>query len=259
MPYILEICEAGKITEVSKYHSARFPGRVKGEQRGKRVEASQETQRRINQRLAAKRLRWLLNANFQDGDYLLTFTYRPEERPSDSKEMGKDISRSIRKLRRFFDRHGAEMKYVYVKEIGKRGAAHIHMVLNRCGDGSITDILRECWDKGYVKVELLGSNGQYAAVAEYFIKYAEKTVETEGKLTGKRWNPSRNLVHPKPVKKVIRNVRSFYTAVKVPAGYYLEPDSVLQGFTREGFDYFSYSLHKIDRKNKGKQRRGGHT
>lgn len=258
MPYILEICQAGKIREVSKYHSARFPGKTKGEQRGERVEASPETQRKINQRLAAKHLRWLLNANFRDGDYLLTFSYRMQDRPTDSKDMGRDIRRTIRRLRKMLARHGVELKYVYVKELGKRGAAHIHMVMNQCDGCNMSETLRECWGKGYVRIELLGSDGQYAAIAEYFIKYAEKTVETEGKLVGKRWNPSRNLVHPKPVKKVIRNVKSFYTAVKVPAGYYLEPDSVLQGFTKDGFDYFSYSLHRIDKKDRGKQRRGGH-
>jgi hypothetical protein len=248
MPYYLEVCRAGKTIEFCKYHSYKYP--CKGEKRGKRVKTTCETQEKINLRRAEKNLRRLMNHNFCDDDFLITLDYFKKERPEDSKGMQADISNFLRKLRRIYKKENEVLKYIYTKEIGPRGAAHVHMMISRCGDKNLAAILKDCWSKGGVHVDALWSDGQYAQIAAYFVKYANKTIETEGELVGKKYYPSRNLKRPKVTKKIIQGVNTYYEKVKEKAGYYLEKDSVVSGQTVGGYGYFSYTLHEIKKKRK---------
>ena len=245
MPYIEEICVAGNTIEVSKYYSYRH--HTKGERRQTKDEPTSEAQKKVNQREAAKKLRRLMNTNFRDGDLLVRLDFFREQSPDGSNQMQSMMQKFIRKLRAEFKRLGKELKYIYVKEIGRRGGRHVHMVMSKCD----TDILRKCWPHGGIHVDPLISNGQYRKIAEYFIKYAAKTEETEGKLIGKRWYASRNLERPK-VKKRIVSAHSFRRQVKNIDGYFLEKDSLHFGISEEtGFEYFSYTLIKADQQLRG--------
>lgn len=246
MPYIEEICVAGKTIEVSKYYSYRNYSR--GEKRQTKNEPTSETQKKVNQRKAGKKLRRLMNANFHDGDMLVRFDFFKEQAPGGSEQMQSMMQRFIRKLRVEFKKLDKVLKYIYVKEVGKRGGRHVHMMISKCD----TDILRKCWPHGGIHVDPLISNGQYRKIAEYFIKYASRTEETEGKLIGKRWYPSRNLERPK-VKKRIVSAHFFRRKIKNIAGYFLEKDSVNYGISEEtGFEYFSYTLIKADQQLRGR-------
>ena len=252
MPYWKLVWRGGTVVEIMKYHSARYP--CIGERRGKRQTESTSTQIKVNIRLATRNLRWLMNANFCDNDYLVTLDYKKDMRPASSQAMQGDMSRCLRKLRKAYKKEGVPLKYIYVKERGPRGAAHIHMMLSECGTRNIARLLKECWDKGGIHIDPLNTDGQYAKVAEYFEKYANKTIETDGELIGKRYYPSRNLIRPEPVKKIIRGVNTYYENIRVPEGYYLEKDSVISGKTMEGYDYFSYTLHKLEQINTVRKR-----
>ncbi len=244
MPYYEEICAAGKTIEYSKYHSYRYP--CKGERRGKKIRATCEAQEKINQRQAEKKLRRLMNHNFCDDDYLIKLDYDKLLRPKDSVGMQQDMKDFLKRLRKVYKKNDQVLKYIYVKEIGPKGAHHVHMMVSCCGDKNIAAILKECWVKGGVHIDPLNTDGQYAKIASYFVKYADKTIKTEGKLVGKRYYPSKNLERPKVIKRIIRRVNTFYEKIREKRGYYLEPDSILSGQTRDGYDYFSYTLHKIE-------------
>lgn len=237
MPYIKEVCVAGDTIEVEKYYSVRW--NCKGEKREKRTEQTPEAVKRINQRIAGKNLRRLLNNNFQDGDLLIRLDFH-KVHPKDSEEIQKYITKAIRKMKAEFAKTGNEMKYVYVKEVGPKGSRHIHMVVNKCS----TDLLVKCWPYGGIHIDPLNTNGQYSKIAEYFIKYASKTEETEGKLIGKRWYASRNLKKP-TVKKTVIKANRFRQAIKVPKGFYLEKESFRSGVSElTGFEYLSYTMIK---------------
>lgn len=245
MPYIEEVCVAGKTIEVSKYYSYRHHS--KGEKRQTKEKPTSEAQKKVNQRKAAKELRRLMNTNFRDGDLLVRLDFFREQSPDGSNQMQSMMQKFIRKLRAEFKKLGKELKYIYVKEIGRRGGRHVHMVMSKCD----TDILRKCWPHGGIHVDPLISNGQYRKIAEYCIKYAAKTEETEGKLIGKRWYASRNLERPK-VKKRIVSAHSFRRQVKNVDGYFFEKDSLYFGISEEtGFEYFSYTLIKADQQLRG--------
>lgn len=243
MPYIKETCVAGKTIEISKYYSFRWHS--KGEKRNPRNRVSSDAQKRINYRNAATTLRRLMNNNFEDGDLLVRLDF--SNRPEGSIDMQELMAKAIRKMRAEFKKLGREMKYIYVKEVGPRGSRHIHMLMNRCD----TELLRKCWPHGGIHVDPLISGGQYANIADYFIKYSIRTEETEGMLIGKRWYASRNLKKPEITRQVISS-NTFRKEAKTKKGYHIVPESVRSGFSEiTGYEYFTYTLIKTDKNGGG--------
>lgn len=250
MPYIEEVCIAGQTVEVSKYYSYRV--HTKGEKRLSTGEATSESQKKINQRRAGTKLRRLMNNNFVDGDFLIRLDFH-EVHPQTSEEMQVLTSNFIRRLKREYQKTGVDLKYIYVKELGKRGGRHIHLLVNK----NYPDLIRKCWEYGGIHIDPLISNGQYRKIAEYFIKYASKTEETEGKLIGKRWYASRNLVPPKVRKKVITS-NIFRNKVRIIKGYYLDAETERYGISEStGYEYFSYTLIKDTRGPTGRRTKDG--
>ena len=245
MPYIKEVCVAGKTIEVSKYYSVRW--HCVGERREPREKDITEAQKRINQRNASTTLRRLMNHNFEDGDLLVRLDFSKVYFPSGSEDMQSMITKSIRKMRTEFKKRTEELKYIYVKEVGPKGGRHIHMVMNKCD----TEIIRKCWPYGGIHIDPLISEGQYGKIADYFIKYAAKTEETEGELIGKRWYASRNLKKPHVTKRVISS-NKFRKEARAKKGYIVQKDSVRNGFSGlTGFEYFTYTMIKTDKEGGG--------
>ena len=83
MPYIIEVVQAGRTVEVMKYYSSRYG--KKGIKRGERKALTKEEQIKVNKRAAEKKLRRLINENFQEGDTHLVLDYRKERRPAGRK------------------------------------------------------------------------------------------------------------------------------------------------------------------------------
>lgn len=239
MPYIKEVCMAGKTVEIEKYYTVRFHS--KGETRARKENPSSEAVKKNNLRKAVKTLRRLMNANFEDGDYLVRLDFF-KDKPSGSIQMQELISKSLRKMKNEYKKRGAELKYIYVKEVGPKGSRHIHMMINKCDP----DVLRKCWTHGGIHIDPLTSGGQYSKIAEYFLKYAERTERTEERLIGKRWYASRNLKKPVVKKKAILACR-FREKMHVPKGWYLEKESIRSGISEvTGFEYLSYTLIKAE-------------
>lgn len=232
MAYIKEVCKAGCSIEVRKYHTWRYPGVTPPE--GKRCEKSKlttEQQMAINVRKAKTEMRRLLNHNFHKGDYLLGLDYRKDERPQNSVQMQKHVSKFLSKLRYKCKKAGITLKYLYVKEIGKRGAAHVHMVINEIP----IKWIREAWMHGGIDVKPLYTS-TYEDIAEYFSKYSNKTIETEGQLIGKRYYPSRTLLRPKVTKKIISS-KSFNKRIKEIPGYSVDKNRTFEGTNILGYRY----------------------
>ena len=241
MPYIEETCEAGETIEVNKYFTYRI--HTKGEKRAKREKPTVDAQKRVNQRKAEKDLRRLMNTNFRDGDLLIRLDFANAREITSSAQMQDKISKALRKMKRKAAADGIELKYIYVKEMGKRGGRHIHLMITRVS----TELIRECWPHGGIHIDPLYSGGQYRKIAAYFVKYAAKTEETEGKLIGKRWYGSRNLERPKVTKKIIKSGH-FREIVRKVQGYVLEKDTLQSGISDfTGFKYFSYTLIRSTR------------
>lgn len=240
MPYIESICEAGKTVEIERYHTARYG--VKGERRNRKKNPTTDAQRKQNNAQAFKKLRRILNANYEGGDYHLILTYaRAAGEPvKDKEEMKTDAERFLRLLRKAYKSLGRELKYVHVMEIGSRGARHHHLVINAIDIG----IIQKCWTHGRIHVHPLDDSGDYAMLALYLLKYSNETVGTTDALQKKRWNSSRNLIHPEPKKRVV--TRSWFRKeARVPAKYSGKGYKVTEtasGLTEDGYPYFRFII-----------------
>ena len=237
MPYMEEVCVAGDIIEISKYYANR--AHVKGEKRVKRKKPTTDAQKKINQRKAEKDLRLLMAANFKNEDALVRLDFK--NRPGGSEEMQELISKAVKKIRKEYVRAGKILRSVYTKEVGPKGGRHIHMLMNR-EDMDVLKVLVKCWPHGGIHIDPVTTAPDFSKIASYFIKYAAKTEETEGKLIGKRWYPSRSLKKPKVSKRIIKSNR-FRENIKEKPGYILQKDSVRSGISEfTGYQYFSYTL-----------------
>lgn len=242
MSYIKETCIAGNTIEVCKYHN--FYNRPKGIPRAEKVNKTTEQQQRCNERRAKKKLRRLINANFGPGDYHINLNYAKELRPSDKKEMRENIQRFLRNLRKEYKKQGKELKYIHVMEIGKKGAMHHHLILNRLD----VEIIRQTWKKGRVHIYPLDDSGQYAQLASYLIKYSSKALKSPDELQGKRWDSSRNLTKPVIKKKVV-TANSFRAEPKALKGYYIDKESIKNYISDEtGYQYMEYTLIRIKKR-----------
>lgn len=248
MPYIKEVCMAGRTIEIRKYYSIRW--HTEGIPRAERQEPSSEKQKIMNRRKAERDLTRILNANFVDGDYWVRLDFY-KVKPEGSLEMQELTAKAFRRMRTLYRKAGLEIRYVYCKEIGPKGSRHVHAVISK-GD---LDLIREAWPYGGVHVDPLYSEGQYRRIAEYMVKYSARTEATEGQLIGKRWYGSRSLVKPKVTKEKI-SAKAFRTTPSIPKrllrqGYQLEKDSERAGISElTGFPFYQYTLIRYDKEER---------
>jgi len=240
MPYIKEICKAGKTKEFNYYYNCH--AHPKGERREKKIDKTCEAQKKVNSRQVQKKLTRTMNANFKHADWYATLKYKIENRPATKAELKIHIDKYLRALRKLYKKLGMVLKYIWVAEVGKQGAVHIHIIFNNID----IRLLEGIWPHGYVSYEPMRQDGQYRKLAEYFIKYSDKTLRTTGELQGNRYNPSRGLIKPMPKRKAILKRNKFANKIIIPKGYYLDADSVRSGFHEiTGWEFFFYTVIQI--------------
>ncbi len=237
MPYIKEICRAGKTIEVVKKFSPRF-GKKIPRTAGKFNETTDE-QKKVNERAAAIKLRRLINHNFSPGDFHLILTYSQEKKPKTAAAARKDLENFLRRLRSTYKKQGEELKYITVTEYKNRNIHH-HLVINCTRTKDITN----AWKSGRIKVNPLDDSGQYRALAEYLIKETQKTFKTPTSAYGKRWNQSRNLKKPEVIKKIIK-ASSWAKNPRPEKGYRIE--EVYNGYSDKfGYPYQCCTMVRIE-------------
>lgn len=235
MSYLKRVVIAGETVEVKLYHSGRE--RPKGEARRKRFRETSLEQEEVNRKNAEDTLRWLLNTNFTYGDYHIVLNYqrKPDELYRTPEQMKDDVTKFIRKLRTRYKKQGSEMKFIYVMEIGEKGSRHIHFVLNKIDVGLIQD----CWPHSRITCTPLDDTGNYWKLANYLMKYSDKTFRTVGALMGKRYSRSRNLSLPIIKKTVVKKSSSYKAVPTAIKGY-----SIVSDMTESGVDAFGYPFLK---------------
>lgn len=235
MPYLKTTCKAGKTKEYEKYYTRRLrPG---NEKRRPRENKTTEQQRKINDKLAERKLTRIMNDNFDETSWYLTYTYLKENRPSELEEFEKDRDKLLRDIRKIYKKENKVFKWIETVEVGERGALHIHMVIN---DIDIRKI-KKLWKKGFVHATPLDDTGQYRRLASYFMKYYQKTRKTASQIQKKAYNCSRNLTRPEPVKRPMSG-KEFSKDIKIPKGWYLDEGSVERGITEDGYEYLRYTI-----------------
>lgn len=166
--------------------------------RGAKKNNSRAVQKQLNDKNARKKLRQLLDTNFDESDYYCTFTYRDNEMPTSYEACKKDINNFLKRVRRAMAKACKELKYIYVVEIKvskKTGIArfHLHIVIS---GGLKRSEIKALWGKGDIKQveELQPDEHGFQRLANYLCKEWNNELLPECR---KRYTPSRNLKQPK--------------------------------------------------------------
>lgn len=262
MAYIESVCYAGRTKNIRAYYSAKYnDGKLTGkkERRAKREKPTSEKQAEVNRKNACRILTWSMDANFSGADLYVTYSFEKDKRPGDPERFRAYVKQFLKQLRKLYRKSGIRLKYIWVGERGDRGAEHVHMVQS---GGIDVRALKTVWPHGWINAVPMDESGSYHKLASYFIKYSDKTMRTEGRMQGKRYNPSQNLVRPEPEKARVRKRRRIDPgAIEVPEGYYLDKETVQSGIQENGYEFLEYTLvllpgcHRADHDRAAKRQR----
>lgn len=236
-------CRIHDKEEIEKHYSGRFG--APGMKREKRCRKTPEEMARQNHWRRCRELRRIIELNFREGDWHCTLTCRKDARPD--KEQAKKLIRIFRdKLRKEYKKRGWELKYVISCETGERGAVHWHVIINNMHDHltNTARIINKVWKTGRTNFVPLDGTGDYKKLAEYIVKSATKRIENEETVERLSYMSSRNLIRP-VVQKVEVRAASWKKQPKIPEGWELVPDSLVNGINKfTGLPYQHYTIRR---------------
>ena len=140
-----------------------FPVNLAGRripERAPRTNPSSEEQQMYNYNRATKRIIELINANFDERDYICVPTFTPANSPKTEDELYNMIKNFIRRINDYKKRRGLERSlYVYVREcsVYKTGIRkgqpnpHCHIIIQ--GRGIDRDTIKKLWHAGHISVD----------------------------------------------------------------------------------------------------------
>ena len=102
--------------EVEEKHTGRYG--APGQKREKKKKATPEQIKKQNQWMKVRKVRRLIKWNFSEGDYWLTFTYRPADRPKDMESAKKDMSNLLNRLKYHYKKQDKQLKWILKMEQG---------------------------------------------------------------------------------------------------------------------------------------------
>lgn len=223
-----------------------YPGNygAPGESRSPKRELTPEDIKRQNITNRAKKVQRLILANFNEGDHHLVLSYPKDRKPKDFEEAQANLRKFLGKLRKEYKSRGYEFKYIAVTERGKTtNSLHHHIILEDIAKPNLNtvQIVKKYW-RGYTKFNSLYKDGEFEDLADYLVKKETKEEETQGKA---RYTRSRNLITPKPKKKVM--LRKKWPEIPKPKkGYELVKYSLYNGINPvTGYPYQHYTLRRI--------------
>lgn len=162
-------------------------------QERKRVrEVTEEQVARTNANTAQRKLEMLMATNFDEGDLVLTVTYRDADLPDSADVTRKHLGKVFAQMRTYRKARGLpDLKYIYVLE-GRHGdhRPHAHIIVNATG-GDL-ELMRSLWIWGDdIQLNYIRERG-YDGWAGYLTKERR-----EASLNGKKqFVGSRNLARP---------------------------------------------------------------
>lgn len=162
-------------------------------QERKRIrEVTEEQVARTNANTAQRKLEMLMATNFDEGDLVLTVTYRDADLPDSADVTRKHLGKVFSQMRAYRKARGLPaLKYIYVLE-GRHGdhRPHAHIIINAAG-GDL-ELVRSLWIWGDdIQLNYIRERG-YDGWAGYLTKERR-----EASLNGKKqFVGSRNLARP---------------------------------------------------------------
>lgn len=230
---IRETCIAGAV--IDRTVKASFPH---GGCRRPKSKPTSDAVRKNNDRIAAKQLTRLINANFMPGDLHTTLTYAEVV---SVEEANHELNLWLRRMRREYRRRGKEFKYIAVTEYQNKRIHH-HIVMTEIDFRTIN----RQWTAGRIRCTALDETRSYKALADYLIKETQKTFRQPDNAVKRRWKASRNLTRP-VVKREWVSVRELFRNPKPLKGYQLDEDSIRRYQNPiTGLEHLEYQMIAID-------------
>lgn len=234
--------------EVWQYHDVKYGG--PGRKRERRSKASRDIR---NQRQKERKCRWRLRQHFEAGDVYVTLTCRKDARPEDMAGMKRMWSAFAAALRKEYKKSGQEFKWIRNIEVGKRNAWHIHAALKTIPGRNMLHLITAAWPHGRVDVQEMYDEGRFQTLATYLTK----TPKTDPGLREASHDSSRNLPVPEPKEKTFTRWDTFegQEIKQVPAGWYVDKDSIEEFTTPCGFPVRRFQMFPLDPGELAKEKR----
>ena len=220
MPWLQKEYNCGNCIMVKRYYSSRFGAK---REIAHITNKTTEIQQWVNDRNAMFRYAVLANANFTEGDYFITYTFRRSFLPSSIDECRQLWRKFRRKMRTAYKKRGLDFKYLYVFEYeGVR--PHFHILFNNDGM-NLRDLPK--WEYGTPEVRTLDDR-EYHSIGEYFVKCVYDMDAGRYVPKGEIGSSRGNLYRPEPDITVIEP--NWSDIPEEREGYSVDYDSVENGY-----------------------------
>lgn len=242
--YIKTECRVKDKKYITKHYHGNYG--APGQKREPKRKRTPEEMAKQNLWQKVRYLTWLIELNFNPGDWHVTLTCKKELRPG--KEEAPRVIRKFRdKLRKAYKKQGWELKYIITCETGERGAVHWHMIVNECRNErtSTATLIRQLWCRGRPYFSPLDDTGDYGQLAAYIVKETKDRIENEETIETLSYMPSRNLLRPVVRKKPV-DADKWVKKPKAPEGWVVIEESVVNGKNKfTGLPYQYYTIRKL--------------
>lgn len=236
MPYLKKTTVIKDKVYVEKVFTARYgDSTIPGP---KKKKTSEQVQRQ-NEKQRRKKVSWLIENNFDPGDWHVTLTFRKEERVTDPEVVKRIKQQLLKDLRKLYRKSGTELRYIIVVEKLKI-CVHFHVVLNDIP--KLGKALIDIWPYGRVYTSCLYESKEgFDQLASYMVKETRAPGE-------QAYSKSRNVVMPETKVEVIDS-KKWTSKPKPKKGYYIQKDSLVDGINPfTGYRQQRYTLIRYDRK-----------
>ena len=179
---------AGEHLDADIYPVLDWPYKREAGKRGKTT----EQMRKANFQRAFRTLTQLANANFGDGDMILTLTSAEEMALEDFERVKR---RFMGRLRKRFKAAGVRMDYIGIIESNSAETRHhIHMLLR--GGVIGRDEVEQLWGQGTANADRVQTRNEEKGL-EGFCRYITQHKGTQKKLMSRKWFCSKGLKRPR--------------------------------------------------------------
>ena len=233
MRVIRETCVSGAVIDVT----VRVPSGNHKRPRGQKKDITKEKVQKNNDRMTAKKLTRIINANFDKNCWHDTLTYAAEPTVEEAK---KTLKNFIARARRQMKKLGIKFNWIVATEyLNER--IHHHFITN-----APLEVIKQCWNEGHVLPRPLDDGPNYNKLAEYIIKETTKSFRAEDSEFGSRYSHSRNLLIPVPQVEEVSE-KQLFEDPKPRKGYYIDQDSVRRfEHPITGLEHLEYTMISLD-------------
>lgn len=184
---------------------AIFPVYQKPGMRRSKCAPTSDVQKKLNDKHSREHLKRLIHLNFTEGDHVIGFDYAENCLPDDDAQAKRDIQNLLRRLKRLYSRHGAELMYVMVYERSEKGRPHFHVICNNAGIPEA--LIRDKWNFGRTDVDPLQFNENGVVQLSQYL--------SKSNLFSKRWCASKNLKQPRAKTRDFSLTKKLVEAIRI--------------------------------------------